>query len=69
MNEQNGDFIKNGYTVETAMDGSFVVYQGAGARRENIYIALMRGFSDYLDLLAWLAEQHKLLARSNPPLQ
>lgn len=53
-----GEFIKGGYTVQVGEGGSFVVVEGDWGRGQGIRPA-HRGFTDYLDLLAWLKEEHE----------
>lgn len=51
-----GEFIRNGYTVEPGVDGSFVVYQGTA--RNQSFTSAIHGFSNHHDLLSWLSTEH-----------
>lgn len=57
-----GEFIKNGYTVESCEGGSFIVAQGGIRWKNDGYLSSMRGFSNWRDLVAWLTSEHEVLA-------
>lgn len=56
-----GEFIKGGYTVEPGEGGSWIVWQGGRAYRQD-HISAFRGFSSFVDLTRWLTEEHVALA-------
>lgn len=63
-----GQFIRAGYTVEPGDGGSFIVAQGGPKWRQSGMLAEMRGFSNYVDLMRWLNEEHSAVAseKSSP---